>query len=90
MQHCPGRSEMEETERQRGLSCSQREKVSVTFSQTLLCFLDILSLSATLWFSLQGPNPGRVTYIMDETQIVFFKAKLQSASTASHFPILEH
>lgn len=90
MQHCPGRSEMEETEGQSGLSCSQRKEVSITFSQILLSFLDSLSLSAPLWFSLQGHNPGRVTYIMDETQIVFFKAKLRSAPTASHFPILKH
>lgn len=89
MQHCPGHSEMEETEGQSGLSCSQQEEVSITFSQILLSVSDILSLSACFWFSLQGHNLGRVTYIMDETQIVFFKAKLHSASTASQSPILK-
>lgn len=56
MQHCPGRSEMEETEGQSGLSCSQRKEVSITFSQILLSFLDSLSLSAPLWFSLFLPS----------------------------------
>ena len=76
MPHCHGRSEMEETEGQSGLACSRQEEGSITFSQGLLSFLDIFSLSVPLWFSLQGHNPGRVTYIMDETQIVFLKAKL--------------
>lgn len=89
MQHCPEHSEMEETKGQSGLSCSQQEEVSITFRQIRLSLLDIFSLSSTLWYSLLGHNPGRVTYIMDETQIVFFKAKLQSTSTANRFPNLK-
>lgn len=42
MQHCPEHSEMEETERQSVLLCSQQEEVSITFLQILLSFLDIL------------------------------------------------
>lgn len=80
MQNCLGLSEMEDTEGQSGLSCGQQEEVSVTFSQILLSFLDVLSLSATLWVSLRGHHPGRVAYIMDETQTVFSKGKLQSTS----------